>query len=267
MFWSTCLTAGVLAAGALAAPTGSVLHEKRDVPASEFRQRVDPDAIIPIRIALSQSNLHTGYDRLMEVSHPSSNNYGKHLSAEEVHELFAPSQESIDAVKSWLLGSGLVLDDDVVHYENKGWLSVDMPAKHAESLLSTEYYEHELSDGTRLGCDEYYLPAHVSPLVDFIKPGIKLSSPMKKRTVEKRVTSLPGHGPTWHHPPHVPHPYPHWTPPPYAGQLPPDLRTCGVNITPVCLQALYHIPRGHLDDPEDVMGLFESPFVIWSILL
>jgi len=51
---------------------------------------------------------------------------------------------------------------------------------------------------------------------------------------------------------------PHYHMPPSAHGLPPDLQNCGVNITPVCIQALYDIPRLNLDNPVDRMGLFET---------
>jgi tripeptidyl-peptidase-1 len=46
--------------------------------------------------------------------------------------------------------------------------------------------------------------------------------------------------------------------PPGAYGLPPDLQGCGVNITPVCLQALYDIPNATLDSPGNSMGVFET---------
>lgn len=186
-------------------------------------------------------------------------NYGKHLSKEEVHSLFAPADETVEVVKNWLLSSGLFGDDDIIQYENKGWIAVDMPAKHAESLFSTEYYEHETEKGdVRIGCDEYYLPTHVSNHIDFIKPGVKLSAPLKKRSIEKRGgISGPPRGPT--RLPHFKPPnYPGWHMPPPAYGLPPDLQNCGVNITPTCIKALYDIPAATLNQPENEMGLFES---------
>jgi tripeptidyl-peptidase-1 len=225
---------GLLFARSLALPTRNhVVHEKRDAPLGHPRQRLDPDAIIPIRIALRQSNLHIGHDRLMDVSHPSSPNYGKHLSAEEVHSLFAPAEASFNAVKNWLLDSGLD-ESDILHYENKGWLGLDIPASRAEDLLNTEYYEYEeKASSHRIGCDVYSLPAHLSEHVDFVKPGIKLSAPLRKRTVKRNSAGWPSGGrPGWPRPPHSPsHPWPHWQPPASAHGLPPDLRNCGVNIT------------------------------------
>ena len=232
----------LLFAGSLAFPTRNhVVHEKRHAPLRlHKRERIDPDAIIPIRIALRQTNLEAGHDMLMDVSHPSSSNYGKHLSAQEVHDMFAPAEESVNAVKDWLFEHGLG-EDDVMHYDNKGWLALDIPASRAESLLNTEYYEYESSGSHRIGCDAYSLPVHVSEHVDFVKPGIKLSARLKKRTVKRDPqggwppSGPPGGRPGWHHRPRPPHgppvPYPHWQPPPAAQGLPPDLRHCGVNIT------------------------------------
>jgi len=195
----------------------------------------------------------------VDVSHPTSKNYGKHLSKEEVHALFAPADETVDIVKNWLLDSGLFNESDILHYESKGWLAVDMPAKHAESLFGTEYHEHKINNGVvRIGCDEYYLPIHVSSHVDYIKPGVKLSAPLKKRHMEKRsgIWGPPGgsHRPPRIEPPH----YPGWQIPPPAGSLPSDLQNCGVNITPTCIKALYDIPTAHLDQPENAMGLYET---------
>lgn len=225
-----------LLATGIARPTSNhVLHEKRDVPIRSATKRVDPSAVIPIRIALKQSNLEAGDAALMDVSDPSSPNYGKHFTAEEAHAFFAPAEESYEAVKDWLLES--IAETDIVHYENKGWLAIDMPASLAESLFSTEYYEYERAGSTRIGSDAYYLPSHVAAHVDFVKPGVVLSQPVKKRIVKRDGPWWPswpgGHGGWPHHkPPHLqpPH-YPNWQPPHGAMGLPPALRNCGVNIT------------------------------------
>lgn len=250
--------ASILAAAA--APASHVLHEKRSADSNVFnleRRRVDYEAIIPIRIALKQSNLDSGYDRLMDVSHPSSDNYGKHLSAEEVHSIFAPAEESIKAVKDWLLSGG-VQTESIMDYENRGWIAVDLPAGHAETLLHTEYYESDHSDGVRIGSDSYYLPKHVAEHVDFIKPGVKLSPPLKKRTIERRKANALNSG-YWRKPPHFRPPHlPGYHMPPAAHGLPPDLQNCGVNITPTCIKALYNIPDAKYSDPANVQGIYET---------
>ena len=74
----------------LAAPTEhvpSVVHEKRYVhPGRERGARIDGTSVTSFRIALTQRNLDKGYDHLMSVSHPSSPNYGKLWTAEDVRK-------------------------------------------------------------------------------------------------------------------------------------------------------------------------------------
>jgi tripeptidyl-peptidase I len=70
--------------------------------------------------------------------------------------MFAPEDEIVQAVKEWLLSSG-IHDSRVVHSENKGWLAFDASIEEAERLLLAEFHEHEHPDTskTRVGCDKY----------------------------------------------------------------------------------------------------------------
>jgi len=94
-------------------------------------------------------------------SHPASPNYGKHWTEAQVHETFAPSKEAIEAVRSWLIASGIE-EDSIVHSENKGWLAMDIPAGQAEDIFQTEYHEHmhESSGNIKVGSDEYVQLTH-----------------------------------------------------------------------------------------------------------
>lgn len=67
----------------LSAPTADngryVLHEKRDGAPHQWskRSRAHPDEVLPIRIGLVQSNLHKAEEYMLDVSDPSSPNFGK----------------------------------------------------------------------------------------------------------------------------------------------------------------------------------------------
>lgn len=252
--------------GALALPTSEginhhVLHEKRSghVHSSWMRgERVETDAIVPVRIGLKQNNLEHGAERLLAVSHPHSPEFGKHLSAEEVHDLFAPSGDAVEAVREWLVSAG-VDTERIVHSDNKGWLAVDVPATQAEELFKTELYEYEhtRSGSLRLGCDDYHVPAHIQHHIDYITPGVKLSSPLKKRT-KRSSTSGASKANFGHRPHQMPTPSHHWSPPAAAHTLPADLQACGVNITPPCLRALYGLPVNEISDDVNSLGLYEQ---------
>lgn len=79
---------------------------------------------------------------------------GKHWTLDEVRDYFAPKDESIEAVKQWLVESGI--DSELIgHSDDKAWIGVNIPVKQAEDLLGAEYYEHDAHDGSaRIGCDE-----------------------------------------------------------------------------------------------------------------
>lgn len=53
-----------------------VVHEQREGLSTIKGARIEEHAVIPIRIALKQTNLHRGYDVVMDVSDPDSPNYG-----------------------------------------------------------------------------------------------------------------------------------------------------------------------------------------------
>lgn len=65
----------------LAAPAAHnfVLHEKRGGSPHQWtkRNRAHPEEILPVRIGLVQSNLHKAEEYILDVSDPSSPNFGK----------------------------------------------------------------------------------------------------------------------------------------------------------------------------------------------
>ena len=86
---SLLATFGALAAVASALPASAphVVHEKRSstsswtkVPEVKLNERIT----LPVRIGLAESNLDSGYDLLLDISHPTSKNYGKHWTHEQV---------------------------------------------------------------------------------------------------------------------------------------------------------------------------------------
>ena len=84
---SAAAAAFVTVVTALPTSANHVVHEKRSGSSNWSPiQGAKPDGRItlPIRIGLTESNLHRGDDILMEVSDPTSEKYGKHLTAEEV---------------------------------------------------------------------------------------------------------------------------------------------------------------------------------------
>lgn len=264
--YSFVMMKSILAFSLLAAPavtalpstTNYVLHESRHASGIRKRSltslyaRADSNAIIPVKIGLTQSNLHTGYDRLMDVASPTSPNFGQYLSQDEVIELFAPRDESISAVKAWLVSAGISASR-IKHYQNKGWLSIDMPVREAEALFHTQYHEVEHKGTLRVGSEDYYLPEHIQEHVDYITPGVKLSPPMRKRSLSKgsaQRSRLYKVAPSTEY----------WADATTSSALDrgDDLAGCAKNFTPPCYQALYKIPANNTALEGNSVGLYES---------
>jgi tripeptidyl-peptidase-1 len=70
--------------------------------------------------------------------------------------MFAPEEETVANIMAWLTNFG-IHDSRIMHYENKGWIAVDVTVEEAESLLLAEYHEHEHkhSSKVRVGADKY----------------------------------------------------------------------------------------------------------------
>lgn len=181
-----------------------------------------------------------------------------------MHDLFAPSADALVAVKEWLTDSGIPQDRHL-DYESKGWIGINLAVKEAERLFKTRYHEHESAGGeVRLGCDAYYLPRHIAQHVDYITPGVKLSAPLKKRTIQARNSKSGGWWPRRGHPGPPSFPswhFPPWSPPPHAGGLPADLQGCAFNFTAICYRALYNIPNAYergWNVSGNSLGLYED---------
>ncbi|KUJ19485.1 subtilisin-like protein [Mollisia scopiformis] len=245
MKFSTLAVLSGLAASTFATPTPPthVVHEKREHQLNKWSRRsvkLNRDAVIPMSIGLTQSNLDQGYEFLMDVSHPESQNYGKHWSMQKIKETFAPSPATIEAVKSWLIESGIEQERHKLS-NSLSWIRFNVTVEEAESLLKTEYsiYENTNTGKEHLACEDYSVPAHIQEHIDFITPTIHFDATVKKekktrdlqtRAMKVKPTKLIMPGPDT-----VPQPEVKYT-----------LANCYEYITPDCLRALYNFTNGTL---------------------
>ncbi|KAF7172400.1 hypothetical protein CNMCM6106_006590 [Aspergillus hiratsukae] len=262
MRFSSVLLGAAAVAGVLASPTPNnyrndyVVHEQRAVLPRSWTEekRLDKGSMLPMRIGLTQSNLDRGHDLLMEVSDPDSPRYGQYFSVEEVHDLFAPSQETVDQVRTWLESEGISADR-ISQSANKQWLQVDVRVQEAERLLRTNYflYEHAGTGKSHIACREYHVPQSVQRHIDYITPGIKLlevEGVKNARSIEKRLGIGKGKDPL---------------PPilkplilPLSELLADTLALCGVAVTPACISAMYNITSGTKATNGNELGIFED---------
>lgn len=117
------------------------------------------------------------------------------------------------------------------------WVQFDGTVEEAERLFATEYwhYQHAESGGYRLACDEYSLPEHVQPHVDFAMPTIQLEG---LKPVANVITSRDL--------------MVEFTEGAIIGSQP-----CGSLITIDCLRELYQFPASNLSAAGNEMGIGE----------
>ncbi|KAH9883818.1 subtilisin-like protein [Xylariomycetidae sp. FL2044] len=210
------------------------------------RGRVEPTVMLPMRIGLKQSNLDTGHERLMDISNPKSPNYGNHMTAEEVVELFAPDVASVDIVVDWLQTSG-ISKDRIALSVNKQWIQFDAMTGEVEELLLTDFHIWQHADGSRdISAEEYHLPAAVQEHVDYVTPGTRLRS--KRQTGKARSTKREFIDDVSVKPLITPLPaFPN-----------PNSTTCSIYVTADCTRVQYNLPNGTTSAEGNELGVFES---------
>ena len=218
-----------------------------------------------MKVGIAQSNLDKAWEWLEEVSHPTSEKYGKHWSAKQVAEAFQPSDESVDAVMAWLTSSGISADR-IWQSQSLSWLEFDATVDEAENLLKTRYhiYEHDDSSQPHVACDQYSIPSHLQQHIDLVAPTVHFDAKIKPRKssedledLEKRADvkgtgkgvgkpgggSLPKGG--WRIGAHK------------HKKLQQDLTYCDTYITPDCLRALYGFPVNNKANVKNSFGVVE----------
>ncbi|KZT65386.1 subtilisin-like protein [Daedalea quercina L-15889] len=223
---AACIVALFLSTLVLGQPTPRSLqvHERRDTAPEGFSLIgiANADHTLSLRIGLTQNNLSGLYDALNDVSDPSSDKYGQHLSKEEVEALVSPASESTSAVTAWLNENGL----NATAVSPAGdWLAVNISVAQANSLLSADYslFTHDSTGAQTVRTLEYSVPTDLQAHIDCVHPTTTFPSVIKNSPIIES-----------------------WTRRDDTGEVEArDVTPCGSgnpNMVPECLQAMYGIP-------------------------
>ncbi|KAK4663786.1 uncharacterized protein QC763_502840 [Podospora pseudopauciseta] len=182
----------------LIVPRSHDLHERQhdgQLQGWVKRDLVKDGVALPVRIGLKQGREkeERAHKLLMDISDPKSPNYGKHLTAREVVDFFAPGTQAVGEVKQWLKASG-VEERRLGLSGNKQWIQFDAPVQEVEKLLFARFhvYEHPESGVTNIACSEYHVPHNISHHIDYITPGIKLMAGGYDEKIVKRMVGRRG---------------------------------------------------------------------------
>lgn len=100
--------------------------------------------------------------------------------------LFAPAEGNADAVKQWLVESG-VAAGAISTTKSGGWVDFSTDIGHLESMLQAKYhaYGHISGAAQQISAEQYVLPEKVKSFIDFIAPAHILSG-QNMRQIEAR---------------------------------------------------------------------------------
>ena len=157
--WALSLVALVSAVPSRQRRSDLVLHEKRAAEPLDWvrSRRLEPTAVLPMRLGLTQNNMDKLEDMLMSVSHPLSPSYGKHFSPQDIVDTFAPSDETVARVTEWLVESGIG-KERLRMSASKGWIAFNATVEEVEDLIDAEYhvFTHESGAEQIGGCSELH---------------------------------------------------------------------------------------------------------------
>lgn len=136
---------------------------------------------LKLRIGLPQPNFQLLEDALYKVSDPTHEQYGQHLSKEEVDALVAPHPESVESVDAWLASHGFGTDsDEHIKSDAEDWVTLHgITVEKAEKMLDCTYhvFYHPETDQRMVRTLSYGVPSHLVPHIDVIQPTTMFAKP------------------------------------------------------------------------------------------
>ncbi|KIY02846.1 uncharacterized protein Z520_01311 [Fonsecaea multimorphosa CBS 102226] len=235
----SCFQAPLVAAGPVSRRSDLVVKDFHPAPRAWTNLGPAPgEHLIRLTIGLSQSRFDELERHLYEVSDPSHARYGQHLSAEEVHDLVKPSDETSAAIHEWLQEYDVDIEQ-LTYSPARDWITVSLPVSTVEDMLNTDYSIWEHPDGsTVVRTEGYSLPHYVHKHISTIQPtnswarleGHKKRNEISKRSlINKRSSHVLEAADTYEPPDSVPLPANSTV---YAA--------CNfTSVTPDCLRTLY----------------------------
>ncbi|KAI0294289.1 family S53 protease [Multifurca ochricompacta] len=158
----------------------------RDLRLHEHGVAAD-DTPLRLRLSLVQSDIKGLQDKLLDVSTPSSSNYGKHLSEAEVGAFVTPKPETVAAVNAWLSENGL---NGTSLSPFNDWIGIQTTVGQANELFATQFSEFtlEATGETAIRTLQYSIPSGLKGHLELVHPTITFPGP---RRVGLPLASLP----------------------------------------------------------------------------
>ncbi|KAI0064312.1 family S53 protease [Artomyces pyxidatus] len=196
-----------------------LLHDRRDAAPRGFIKSgpAPADTELRLRLALKQTDIEGLKTALVDVSTPSSANYGNHLSKEEVLEYASPKAETVDAVHSWLSENGLTA---ATLSPAGDWVGFTTTVAKANELFDADFstFTHTATGVSSIRTLEYSIPAVLKGHLDLVHPTTSFSTPKANKGLPSIALPVK------------------------FSNVTADASASCSTITPSCVQSLYGIP-------------------------
>ncbi|PPJ52550.1 hypothetical protein CBER1_11062 [Cercospora berteroae] len=171
LFHESIFTLGIIAAvGAFSSNTRNdyAVKERHFLPQGWTRiSAARKLETIHLKIGLKQQSGTFIEQHLLQVSDPSHERYGQHLTAAEIEEIVRPPRETLDLVTRWL-------EEHTIHgvYNSAtNIIHAVISIQKVEDLLQTSYSVFQHTDGTSLTrALEWSLPQYLHEHIDLVQP-------------------------------------------------------------------------------------------------
>ncbi|KAH7067243.1 peptidase S8/S53 domain-containing protein [Paraphoma chrysanthemicola] len=170
-----------------------------------------------LKIALKQGDAQKFEQAVMDMSTPSSSNYGQHfLTHDEMKRMLLPSADSTSAVSAWLEAAGInnaELDAD--------WITIKTTVGVANKMLDTQFSWFISSEKTprrALRTLEYSVPEDVAEHINLVQPTTRFAAIRANHDTVSEVMAVQ-----------------------IASNAANVTVNCDLGITPACLKRLYQI--------------------------
>jgi len=136
---------------------------------------------------------------LIDISTPTSKNYGKFLSVDEIKDLIAPSSEKVDAVLKFLASFGVTGENARVSKVND-MVHARVPATVAAEMLGTEFAKFTSTKSSKINLiratKPYSLPSEIAEIVNLVDdivrfPSVRSDSPLKPAASSSTAAESP----------------------------------------------------------------------------
>ncbi|PIG82539.1 tripeptidyl-peptidase sed3 [Aspergillus arachidicola] len=205
----------LLVAALVTEPRYSVVERLENIPDDWVDVGTpSPSKPIELQLAVRPEKIPEFEQRVIEISTPGSQNYGHHMSRDEVRNFLYSSDVAPRKVLSWLNAAHIPVTS-INKYT--GWITFTVPISQAEQLLRTRFYtfEHKKSKTTVVRTLKYSVPKELRSFVQMIQPTTRFGQLMPQAE------------------------------PPLLQALPVTLKDlvagCSSIVTPSCLRKLYGI--------------------------